>query len=63
MEKKRWIIWDLAIIEALVHPEWTKIKSFKTPLENRSRDIQIYTAIDTLKIKDNFWEHYKTLIN
>ncbi len=63
LEKKRWIIWDLAIIEALVHPEWTKIKSFKTPLENRSREIQIYTAIDTLKIQDNFWKHYKTLIN
>ena len=63
LEKKRWIMWDLAIIQALVHPEWTKIKSFKTPLENRSRQIQIYTDIDTLKIQDNFWNHYKTLIN
>ena len=63
LEKKRWIMWDLAIIQALVHPEWTKIKSFKTPLENRPREIQIYTDIDTLKIQDNFWNHYKTLIN
>ena len=63
LEKKRWIMWDLAIIQALVHPEWTKIKSFKTPLENRPREIQIYTDIDTLKIQENFWNHYKTLIN
>ena len=36
LEKKRWIMWDLAIIQALVHPEWTKIKSFKPPFRKSS---------------------------
>lgn len=59
--KKSWIMWDLAIIEALTHPEWTKIESFETPLENRNRKILIYTAIDTLKMQNDFWKHYKNL--
>ena len=62
-DQKKWIMWDVAIIEALAHPEWAKIKSFKTPKENIQRDIQIYTAIDTLKMKQDFWRHYQKLIH
>ena len=62
-EKKRWIMWDLAIIEALIHSEWSKIEFFKTPSENYIREIQIYTAINTIKMEDDFWKHYKTLID
>ena len=62
-EKKRWIMWDLAIIEALIHSEWSKMEFFKTPPENYMREIQIYTAIDRIKMEDDFWKHYKTLID
>ena len=61
--KKRWIMWDLAIIEALANPEFTVIKVFKTPKENHQRDIKIYTAIDTLQMEKDFWRHYKILTN
>ena len=63
IEKKYWIMWDLAIIEALINPEMTNIKQFKTPLDNLDRNILIYTAIDSKKMEDDFWKHYKTLIN
>jgi inosine-uridine nucleoside N-ribohydrolase len=63
IEKKCWIMWDLAIIEALINPELTEIKPFKTPLENLDRNILIYTSIDSKKMEDDFWKHYKTLIN
>ena len=56
-------MWDLAIIEALIHSEWSKMEFFKTPPENYMREIQIYTAIDRIKMEDDFWKHYKTLID
>ena len=37
------------------------MKSFKTPKENTQRNIQIYTSIDTLKMKQDFWRHYQGL--
>ena len=61
--KKRWIMWDLAIIEALANPEFTVIKVFKTPKENHQRNIKIYTSIDTLQMEKDFWRHYKILTN
>ena len=60
-KQEKWIMWDLAIIESLAHPEWAKMKSFKTPKENIQRNIQIYTSIDTLKMKQDFWRHYQDL--
>jgi hypothetical protein len=61
-EQKRWIMWDLAIIEALANPQWAERKAFVTPKENLKRKIQIYTSIDTLKMQNDFWQHYKRLL-
>lgn len=44
-EKSAWIMWDLALIEALIHPEWTVVEDFITPPENEERVIQIHTSI------------------
>ena len=48
-------MWDLSIIEAIIHPEWAKKKTFKTPEDNLQREIQVYTSIDTLMMKKDFW--------
>lgn len=61
-EKRKWIMWDISIIEALAHPEWTEKKFFLTPKENLTRKVQIYTFIDTLKMKNDFWQHYNRLL-
>lgn len=59
----KWTMWDVAIIEALAHPEWTTLKNFKTPPENTQREIKIYTKIDTKKMETDFWDHIQKLSN
>lgn len=59
--KTTWTMWDLAIIEALAHPEWTTSSLFTTPPENTQRNIKIYTKIDVEKMKKDFWQHIKHL--
>ena len=60
-EQNHWIMWDLALIEALINPGFAEKKSFQTPPENNKRVIQIYTSIDSLSMKVDFWQHFKTL--
>jgi hypothetical protein len=48
-------MWDLAIIEALFHPEWTSISKFTTPEGYKNRKIKIYTAIDREAMESDFW--------
>lgn len=60
-EKKSWIMWDVAIIEALVDPTWSTKKEFLTPKENTRRLIGIHTAIAVEKMTLDFWESLKSL--
>lgn len=62
-EKTKWIMWDVAIIEALAHPEWTTTQTFLAPPENTQRSIKIHTAIDTQKMEADFWEHVERLLD
>lgn len=55
-EKKSWIMWDVAIIEALAHPELSKTDTFLTPTENTQRLIHIHTEIDIDLMKKDFWQ-------
>ena len=61
-EQNKWIMWDVALIEAIANPDFAKLKSFETPIENVKRNIDIYTFIDTLKMKRSFWKHYNRLV-
>jgi len=60
-EKLKWIMWDLAIIEALIHPEWAVKKEFMTPPENTKRTIQAYTSIEKEKMIADFWKSLEGL--
>ncbi len=55
-QKKSWIMWDLALIEALARPELATTKHFSTPEENVKRFITIYTTINVSKMKADFWQ-------
>lgn len=57
-KKEKWIMWDLAIIEALIHPELAEKATFITPKENVQRPITIYTAIEVEKMKVDFWKNF-----
>lgn len=59
--KKEWIMWDVAILEALAHPEWAMKKKFTTPPENTQRNIDIYTGIQVQEMTDDFWDNMDTL--
>lgn len=54
-EKARWIMWDVAIIETLIHPEWSTVREFCTLAENTARMVKIHTDIDEEAIKTAFW--------
>ena len=62
-DQKKWIMWDLALIEAIANPEFSKINTFKTPPQNLERNIKIYTYIDSTNMKIDFWRHYNKLMN
>ena len=55
---KTWVMWDVALVEAIIHPEFATIEKGTTPPENVQREIRIYTDIDTDKMKADFWESY-----
>ena len=57
-EKAHWIMWDVALIEALARPELATRQTFRTPPENTQREIGIYTAIDTAAMQADFWARF-----
>ena len=56
--KAQWVMWDVAIIEALARPELATKLGYPTPPENALREIGIYTDIDVPAMKSDFWQHY-----
>jgi len=55
-EKKRWIMWDIAVIEALARPELATQVAVTTPHDNLEREIFAYTHIEVEKMKANYWQ-------
>ena len=53
--KNKWIMWDLALVEAIINPDLALKNKFTTPSENLNRLINIFTYIDVEKMKANFW--------
>lgn len=57
-EKTKWIMWDVAIIEALAYPNLATKEVVETPHDNRLRDIHAYTEIDVEEMKKNYWNAF-----
>ncbi len=49
------VIWDLAVIEAYLHPEHTQIIAATTPPENHQHIVKIISKINTETLKADFW--------
>jgi len=60
-QKEKWIMWDLAIIEALIHPDLAKKELFNTPPENTPRPIYAYTSIEVDSMIKDFWQNMESL--
>ncbi len=54
-DNRTWIMWDLALIEALLRPELACEKRILPPPENAQREIFVYTEIDILAMREDFW--------
>ncbi|NBC03663.1 MAG: nucleoside hydrolase [Bacteroidetes bacterium] len=50
-----WIMWDLALVEAIIHPEWATFESVAAPPENGSREIYMISDIDEDQMRNEFW--------
>ncbi len=71
MLKQRWeetnpqdtvrTLWDLALVEAFVKPEFATLKAVLTPPENTHRLIKIYAKIDVQGMKTDFIKVVKAI--
>ena len=55
LREARWI-WDLALIGAMIHPEWAESVEIMTSKENGNRKITYYKSIDGEKVINEFFE-------
>lgn len=62
-EKRHWIMWDVAIIEALANPALAKEELFITPDDNLQHEIHAYTWIDVEGMKKQYWEVLGKFLN
>jgi inosine-uridine nucleoside N-ribohydrolase len=53
------VMWDLALVEAYLYPEWSKMEKVVTPPENTQRQVKVYTEIDAEAMKKEFWKIIK----
>lgn len=51
-----WIMWDLALVQAIITPGLVTTKKVKTPPENTRRKIQVYTQINAPAMETEFWQ-------
>lgn len=53
---KTWIMWDIALVEALVRPALATVEELEAPEENARRKVRVWTKIDPPGMKADFWE-------
>ncbi len=59
-DAKVWTMWDVALVEALIHPETASQKEVMTPPENVQRRVWVYERIDPDVMRSNFWNAVTT---
>jgi purine nucleosidase len=49
------VIWDLALVEAVIHPEFAVEREARTPPENTARTVGVFASVDAAKMKADFF--------
>lgn len=49
------VLWDLALVELLLHPELGRFVQATTPAENRARPVRVVREIDVAGMKEDFF--------
>ena len=55
-DQSEWIMQDVALIEAILHPKFATVKELNTPPENTQRKIKVYTKIKTEAMIKDYWK-------
>jgi inosine-uridine nucleoside N-ribohydrolase len=55
-ESINWIMWDLALIQAIIDPSLATTRRVLTPPENEQREVEIYHTIDVDRMMADFFE-------
>ena len=55
-EHEEWVMWDVAIIEAIINPKLASIREVYTPSENTRRKINVYTSIKADAMLKDYWK-------
>jgi purine nucleosidase len=53
---KEWIMWDLALVEALARPDLFTETEVSTPPENAQRKVYVYTRVDLAAVQADWWD-------
>ena len=53
---ENWVMWDLALVEAMLNPEMARESQTLTPPENRQRKVWVYDWIDVEAMRKDYWE-------
>ncbi len=51
-----WVMWDLALVQALLLPELATSEQVTTPPENVERKVWMYRTINAPAMRDNYWK-------
>lgn len=55
-KKKKWIMWDVALIESAAVPALATLEERPGPPGNARKTVRVYTAIDVEGMKGDFWK-------
>ena len=54
-EFENWVMWDLALVEAILDPSMASSREVTTPPENVQRKIRLYDSIDVEAMRTDYW--------
>ena len=55
-DQEQWIMWDIAVIEAIIHPDLATVREIYTPEENTHRKVHVYTRINEKAMKKDYFK-------
>jgi purine nucleosidase len=54
-----WVMWDIALIEAIARPELATVATVNPPPDNRKRPISVWVEIDAAGMRDSYWRTFE----
>jgi purine nucleosidase len=57
--KSTWVMWDIALVEAIARPELATAVTVNAPPENLSRPVSVWVEIDAEGMRQSFWQAFE----